>query len=132
MSRSTSPESSQSSAPTNPFFQSVSRQGFPDSKVTKAQPWKKNWAGEQQPTEDGKLIVACPKVCTYGMFTVIRTSLIIRATPVVRLGLVTRVVLVIQMALVTERHMSSELLRRIARAQELTIPFAGSNNLGGL
>ncbi|KIM96914.1 hypothetical protein OIDMADRAFT_20681 [Oidiodendron maius Zn] len=50
------------------FFKSVSPEGFPLSKGTKAkaQPWRTHWAGPQPPTEDGKLIVACPKICTYG------------------------------------------------------------------
>ncbi|PMD63258.1 uncharacterized protein K444DRAFT_610091 [Hyaloscypha bicolor E] len=50
------------------FFGSVSSGGFPDPQPEKkAQPWKRVWRpGPQAPSEDGKLIVACPKICVYG------------------------------------------------------------------
>ncbi|KAE8450805.1 hypothetical protein EG329_005718 [Mollisiaceae sp. DMI_Dod_QoI] len=77
-SRSVSPEASsqrssspiaQLPAPVEQFFSSVSQEGFPSAKRTKqkAQPWKTIWVGPQQPSEDGKLIVACPKNCKYGV-----------------------------------------------------------------
>ncbi|PVH79050.1 hypothetical protein DL98DRAFT_589826 [Cadophora sp. DSE1049] len=64
-SRSASPES-ELPQPVQEFFQAVSHDGFPASKSAKIQPWKARWAGVQHPSDDGKLIVACPKICTYG------------------------------------------------------------------
>ncbi|MCJ1378754.1 hypothetical protein MMC17_001853 [Xylographa soralifera] len=51
------------------FFAAVSADGYPqrkgaDAKV-KAQPWKRVWQASQ-PSEDGKLLVACPKRCDFG------------------------------------------------------------------
>jgi hypothetical protein len=48
------------------FFKSVTLGGFPKPAV-KAQPWKKVWPAPQDPTKDGKMVVACPKKCVYGM-----------------------------------------------------------------
>jgi len=52
------------------FFADVSAEGFPQGKrngaTARAQPWKKVWDGPQKPSEDGKLLVACPKRCDYG------------------------------------------------------------------
>jgi len=73
-SRSSSPESDAESTKSDvelppavhQFFQSVSPAGFPTTKgPKKAQPWKSRWSGPQEP-KDGKLIVACPRICTYG------------------------------------------------------------------
>lgn len=74
-SRSSSPESDAESTKSDvelspavhQFFQSVSPAGFPTTKgPKKAQPWKSRWNGPQEP-KDGQLIVACPRICTYGM-----------------------------------------------------------------
>ena len=66
-SRSTSPErTSQQSDAVAQFFVSVPTQGFPTENKQKAQPWRRVWK-PQAPTEDGKLIVACPKICVFGM-----------------------------------------------------------------
>ena len=50
------------------FFKSVSADGYPEGAgmSTKAQPWRSIWPGPQRPSEDGKLLVACPKNCVYG------------------------------------------------------------------
>ncbi|KAH9205994.1 hypothetical protein DL95DRAFT_416956 [Leptodontidium sp. 2 PMI_412] len=51
------------------YFQSVSPDGLPQGNSTKAQPWKALFTEEElkkKPTEDGKNIVACPKMCIYG------------------------------------------------------------------
>jgi len=52
------------------FFADVSAEGFPQGKragaKARTQPWKKVWDGPQKPSEDGKLLVACPKRCDYG------------------------------------------------------------------
>jgi hypothetical protein len=50
------------------FFKSVSEEGYPKTtgKTAKAQPWRALWNGPQQPSKDGKLIVACPQTCAYG------------------------------------------------------------------
>ena len=73
-SRSISPELASSSLPISQlpesvkqFFMSVPTDGFPTPKKQKSQPWKKVWKGPQEPTDDGKLLVACPSICTYGM-----------------------------------------------------------------
>jgi hypothetical protein len=51
------------------FFSSVSPGGFPDSQSEKkAQPWKRVWRPGPQASKDGKLIVACPKICVFGTF----------------------------------------------------------------
>jgi hypothetical protein len=47
------------------FFQSVSAQGYPQP-VQKAQPWRGVWIPQPSST-DGKLLVACPRNCDYGM-----------------------------------------------------------------
>ncbi|PMD58308.1 uncharacterized protein K444DRAFT_614562 [Hyaloscypha bicolor E] len=72
-SRSVSPELASSSLPISQlpesvkqFFMSVPTDGFPTPKKQKSQPWKKVWKGPQEPTDDGKLLVACPSICTYG------------------------------------------------------------------
>lgn len=51
------------------FFSSVSFDAFPKPVNNKTQPWKdvevvRN--GNQNPSRDGKLIVACPRKCAYG------------------------------------------------------------------
>jgi len=51
--------------PVASFFSNVSTGGFPKP-AAKAQPWKSLWDGPQHPSADGKLIVACPKICDYG------------------------------------------------------------------
>jgi hypothetical protein len=50
------------------FFESVRMGCFPEAEEmdTKAQPWRRIWAGPQEPSADGKLLVACPKNCVYG------------------------------------------------------------------
>jgi hypothetical protein len=48
------------------FFKSVTLGGFPKP-AEKAQPWKKVWSAPQDPPKDGKMVVACPKKCVYGM-----------------------------------------------------------------
>jgi hypothetical protein len=50
------------------FFGSVRMGCFPEAEGmdTKAQPWRRIWVGLQQPSTDGKLLVACPKNCVYG------------------------------------------------------------------
>lgn len=54
-------------APVEEFFKCVSQDGFPSSKTkSKSQPWRSHWNGPQQPTDDGKLLIAVPKICTYG------------------------------------------------------------------
>ncbi|KAH8602773.1 hypothetical protein B0O99DRAFT_604264 [Bisporella sp. PMI_857] len=77
-SRSVSPEASQlpssnqnsapvpEMAPVADFFKTVSPEGFPVP-TAKAQPWRAHWAGPQEPSKDGTLLVACPKICTYGI-----------------------------------------------------------------
>jgi hypothetical protein len=54
----------------NAFFQSVRMNCFPEAEGmdTKAQPWRRIWAGPQPPSTDGKLLVACPKNCLWGKF----------------------------------------------------------------
>jgi hypothetical protein len=54
--------------------------GYPvrETLATKAQPWKALWDGPQKPSEDGKLLVACPKCTDYG---VARSLLSYRETP---------------------------------------------------
>jgi len=48
------------------FFKSVSPQGFPNTKSDlKAQPWRKLRI-EPELSPDGRVIVACPKICVYG------------------------------------------------------------------
>lgn len=64
--RSSSDPTSQLPEAVHPFFVSVPTAGFPAPKKQKEQPWRKLWK-PQPPTEDGKLLVACPKICTYGM-----------------------------------------------------------------
>jgi hypothetical protein len=39
--------------------------GFPEEEE-KAQPWKALWKERKGHSEDGKLLVACPKRCVYG------------------------------------------------------------------
>ncbi|MCJ1293838.1 hypothetical protein MMC34_005394 [Xylographa carneopallida] len=52
------------------FFADVSAEGYPQGKrrgaTARAQPWKNVWEGPKKPSEDGKLLVACPKRCDYG------------------------------------------------------------------
>jgi hypothetical protein len=52
------------------FLNQVSSAGFPSKKSTKAkaQPWRDYWSGPEEGASDGNLIVACPKICTYGTF----------------------------------------------------------------
>jgi hypothetical protein len=54
------------------FFNQVSSAGFPSKMSTnaKVQPWRDHWSGPEDVPDDGKLIVACPKKCTYGKFVV--------------------------------------------------------------
>jgi hypothetical protein len=47
------------------FFNNVTLGGFPEPEQ-KVQPWKRVWKGPQEPATDGKLLVACPKICVYG------------------------------------------------------------------
>lgn len=51
------------------FFTGVSRDGYPSSNKTQAQPWKKVWNGAQgrDIQADGKMIVACALRHDYGM-----------------------------------------------------------------
>jgi hypothetical protein len=51
------------------FFTNVSRDGYPSSNKTQAQPWKKVWNGAQGRNiqADGKLVVACALRHDYGM-----------------------------------------------------------------
>jgi hypothetical protein len=56
----------QLSEPAASFFSSVSSAGFPKP-TEKTQPWRSVWKGPQAPLPDGKLLVACPKRCLYGM-----------------------------------------------------------------
>jgi hypothetical protein len=58
--------------PVKEFFNQVSSAGFPSHKTAKAkaQPWRVHWSGPEEVPDDGKLIVACPKKCTYGTFVV--------------------------------------------------------------
>ncbi|MCJ1400644.1 hypothetical protein MMC11_003852 [Xylographa trunciseda] len=53
------------------FFAGVSSDGYPQHKAkgatARSQPWKKVWEGPQKPSEDGKLLVACPKRCDFGI-----------------------------------------------------------------
>jgi hypothetical protein len=57
-------------ASVNGFFQSLKMNCFPEAEgmTTKAQPWRQIRAGPQQPSKDGKLLVACPKNCQFGRF----------------------------------------------------------------
>jgi hypothetical protein len=53
----------------NLFFSSVPPGVFPTPKSElKAQPWKKLWKEQKGPSADGRLIVACPKICVYRKF----------------------------------------------------------------
>lgn len=63
--------SSQLPVPAEDFFKSVSQEGYPrtSGETAKVQPWRALWDGPQQPSKDGKLIVACPQTCTYGRQT---------------------------------------------------------------
>ena len=63
--------SSQLPIPAEDFFKSVSQEGYPKTtgEGAKVQPWRALWDGPQQPSKDGKLIVACPQTCTYGRQT---------------------------------------------------------------
>jgi hypothetical protein len=56
--------------PVKEFFNQVSSAGFPSNKTAKAkaQPWRVHWSGPEEVPSDGKLIVACPKKCSYGTF----------------------------------------------------------------
>jgi hypothetical protein len=51
------------------FFANISRDGYPSSNKTQAQPWKKVWNGAQgkDVQADGKMIVACALRHDYGM-----------------------------------------------------------------
>lgn len=55
------------------FFDVMSTDGFPED-VPKAQPWKEFLKKPHNPSPDGKLILACPKKCLYGRFSVPRES----------------------------------------------------------
>lgn len=48
------------------FFDKVSLGRFPAPTEKKVQPWRDLWHGPTEPTSDGKLLVACPKVLVYG------------------------------------------------------------------
>lgn len=59
--------------PVKQFFEAIPQQGFPAPKAKpQSQPWKAIWGGIEggieQPFGEGKLIVACPKIATYGMW----------------------------------------------------------------
>jgi hypothetical protein len=64
------------------FFKSVSQEGYPESKgkTARVQPWKALWDGPQQPSKDGKLIVACPQTCAYGRPSHLSINLLIEKT----------------------------------------------------
>lgn len=51
------------------FFSTVQPDGYPEDAQLeeKVQPWKSMWKGIQKPSEDGKLLVACPKTVVYGV-----------------------------------------------------------------
>jgi hypothetical protein len=51
------------------FFTNISRDGYPSSNKTQAQPWKKVWNGAQGRNiqADGKMVVACALRHDYGM-----------------------------------------------------------------
>ncbi|KAH0548353.1 hypothetical protein GP486_007973, partial [Trichoglossum hirsutum] len=55
--------------PAASFFSSVSPEGYPKP-TEKLQPWRAVWKGPNAPLPDGKLLVACPKRCLYGMQTI--------------------------------------------------------------
>ncbi len=48
------------------FFAHVTAKVYPGA-GQKTQPWKNVWKGPQKPSEDGKLIVTCPKRCDFGI-----------------------------------------------------------------
>jgi len=50
------------------FFESISAEGYPSSAedVGKVRPWQELREGTSSPTEDKKLVVACPKDIIYG------------------------------------------------------------------
>jgi hypothetical protein len=50
--------------PVASFFDTVSGDGFPPD-LPKAQPWRDILDGPHHPSPDGKLMIACPKVCLY-------------------------------------------------------------------
>ena len=51
--------------PVASFFETVSGDGFPPD-LPKAQPWRDILDGPHHPSLDGKLMIACPKMCLYG------------------------------------------------------------------
>jgi len=73
---------SQLPAPMQEFFKSVSQEGYPESmgKTARVQPWRALWDGPQQPSKDGKLIVACPQTCAYGRHGHLSLHLLIEKT----------------------------------------------------
>jgi hypothetical protein len=64
------------------FFKSVSQEGYPEStgKTAKVQPWRALWDGPQQPSKDGKLIVACSQICAYGRQSRVSIYLLVEKT----------------------------------------------------
>jgi len=54
--------------PHESFFKHVSKDGYPQRDLTAAprvQPWKRVWSGPQV-SEDGRLLIACPRRIDYG------------------------------------------------------------------
>jgi hypothetical protein len=53
------------------FFKSIRMGCFPAAAEVnaKTQPWKGIWTGPKQASAGGKMLVACPKNCAYGSFT---------------------------------------------------------------
>jgi hypothetical protein len=51
--------------PVASFFDTVSGDGFPPD-LPKAQPWRDILDGPHHSSPDGKLMIACPKMCLYG------------------------------------------------------------------
>ncbi len=54
------------------FFQQVKPDGYPEQEATPArsQPWRVHWNGPQL-SEDGRLLIACPKRCDWGKTTLL-------------------------------------------------------------
>jgi hypothetical protein len=56
--------------PVASFFSALSSNEFPPD-LPKAQPWRDILDGPLPPSPDGKVIIACPKICMYGESTFI-------------------------------------------------------------
>lgn len=50
------------------FFQHVKADGYPalEKSTTRAQPWRRYWNGPRTSSQDGRLLIACPKKLDYG------------------------------------------------------------------